>query len=81
MRYPSRTCMAKSTAYQTHDPLQTKEVNYRHGSRGHNFSLMGLATSILLVCIHDSINTCELLVLQAGCIGSKRYATASNKGQ
>lgn len=42
---------------------------------------MGLATSILLVCIHDSINTCELLVLQAGCIGSKRYATAFNKGQ
>lgn len=42
---------------------------------------MGLATSILLVCIHDSINTCELLVLQAGSIGSKRYATASNKGQ
>lgn len=45
---------------------EVKEVNYRHGSRGHNFSLMGLATSILLVCIHDSINTCELLVLQAG---------------
>lgn len=42
---------------------------------------MGLATSILLVCIHDSINTCELFVPQAGCIGSKRYATASNKGQ
>lgn len=79
MRYPSGTCMAKSTAYQTHDPLQTQKS--RHGSRGHNFSLMGLATSILLVCIHDSINTCELLVLQAGCIGSKRYATASNKGQ
>lgn len=41
---------------------------------------MGLATSIFIVCIHDNINTCELLVLQAGCIGSKRYATAS-KGQ
>lgn len=35
MRYPSGTCMAKSTAYQTHDPLQTQKSKNLTTGTGH----------------------------------------------
>lgn len=35
MRYPSGTCMAKSTAYQTHDPLQTQKSKKSTTGTGH----------------------------------------------